>query len=478
MKLLSKIASSFKTRSFRVGTYTVAATIVVIAIAIVVNILAAALPSSWMEYDTSANQMFTLSEQTEQIVRSLDQEVTVYWIVRSGYEDIYLETLLGKYDALSDNLKVVQKDPDIYPAFAQQYEEDYTENSIIVECGSQFRYVDYYDIYVIDYYSYYYYGTESWEFYGEQELTSAIDFVIAEDLPKLYMLTGHGEASLSDTFTTAIDDENIETEELSLLTLEAVPDDADAILVYAPQRDISEEEKEKLEAYLAKGGQMIFLSDLVDEELVNFKALMASYGVTLEDGIVVEDDQNYYAYGRPYYLLPAIASHTITTPLKDGGYYVLLAPAQGMTVSEELPEGISVTELLTTSDKAFSKVAGYDLKTYEKEDGDIDGPFALAVAISDSNTGSNILWVSSSTLVDDSANTVVSGGNQDMFLNMVCYLCEPEGSSISIRAKSLDAETLTLTSQASSSWAVIMIAIVPLSYLAIGIVKWYRRKRK
>ena len=120
MKLLKKIASSFKTRSFRVGTYTVAATGVVIAIAIVVNILASALPSSWMEFDTSANKLFTLSEQTEQIVSSLDKEVTVYWIVRSGYEDTYLNTLLSKYDDLSDNLKVVQKDPDIYPTFAQQ----------------------------------------------------------------------------------------------------------------------------------------------------------------------------------------------------------------------------------------------------------------------------------------------------------------------------------------------------------------------
>lgn len=46
-----------------------------------------------------------------------------------------------------------------------------------------------------------------------------------------------------------------------------------------------------------------------------------------------------------------------------------------------------VTELLTTSDEAFSKTAGYDLATYEKEDGDIDGPFALAVSIACENDG-------------------------------------------------------------------------------------------
>ena len=42
-----------------------------------------------------------------------------------------------------------------------------------------------------------------------------------------------------------------------------------------------------------------------------------------------------------------------------------------------------MTALLTTSDSAYSKAAGYDLTTYDREEGDLDGPFALAVAITD-----------------------------------------------------------------------------------------------
>ena len=54
--------------------------------------------------------------------------------------------------------------------------------------------------------------------------------------------------------------------------------------------------------------------------------------------------------------------------------------ASGLTVKEETGNG-TVTELLTTSDYAFSKVSGYGLSTYEREEGDMDGPFALAVSI-------------------------------------------------------------------------------------------------
>ncbi len=478
-----KIAASFKTRAFRVGGYSVAATIIVLAIAIVINLFAGALPASITQIDTTANQLFTISEQTERIVSNLKNDVTIYWVVRSGYEDSTLESLLDRYESLGDRINVVKKDPDVYPTFAAQYTDDsITDNSLIVESGERYRYVDYYDIYVLDYTSYYYYGTEDWSFYGESELTSAIDYVVSESLPKVYMLTGHGESSLSSTFSGAVEDENIETEALSLLTLEYVPEDADCVMIYAPQSDISEEEKTKLETYLANGGNMILITDPpMDGKLANMDELMAYYGVSTAEGIVVEGSQNNYIWGTPYYLLPTINSHAITSPLIDGGYYVLLPVAQGLVVNDDLRDTLSITKLLTTSDDAFSKIAGYGLTTYEKEAGDIDGPFALAVAITDTlddGLSSNIIWVSSAAIADDQTNSQVSGGNQDFFLNMLNYLCEPEGSSISIHAKNLSYEYLTMDSATSSALTFLMLGIIPVAYLSIGILIWYRRKHR
>lgn len=54
---------------------------------------------------------------------------------------------------------------------------------------------------------------------------------------------------------------------------------------------------------------------------------MAEYGLSATEGLVVEGDPYYYAYGTPYYLLPDYGSHEITSPLSQGGYYVLLATA-------------------------------------------------------------------------------------------------------------------------------------------------------
>ncbi|HPF87210.1 MAG TPA: Gldg family protein, partial [Candidatus Limiplasma sp.] len=320
-------------------------------------------------------------------------------------------------------------------------------------------------------------------FAGESALTSAISYVTSTDLPKVYTLQGHGESELSDTFSTAIEKENIDVETLSLLTLEAVPEDADCVIIYAPTSDISSDEKDQLLAYLQGGGTMLLITDPPQDETTDFTnldLLMAEYGVTAVDGIVLEGDSNYYAWSAPHYLLPEIESHDITDPLIDGNYYVLLPIAQGLTVADELRDNVSVTKLLTTSDSSFSKLAGYSMESYEKEDGDIDGPFALGVAITESlsdDLETKIVWFSSAALLDDSTNTQVSGGNLDLFVNALDWMCEQE-DSISIRAKSLDTEYLTVSSSAASLLSVLIVALIPLGYLAIGIVTTVRRKRK
>lgn len=477
-----KLADPFKTRAFRVGGYSVAATVIVIAIAVAVNLFANALPANLTQFDTTAGQIFTVSEQTEKLLGGLEDEVTIYWVVRSGYEENYIGTLLDQYKALSNQIRVVKKDPDVNPGFVKQYTDSFTENSLIVESGEKSRYVDYGDIFVMDYEAYYYYGEQNWSFCGENELTSAIDYVISENLPKVYILTGHGEASLPTTFATAVEKANIETEEMSLLTAESVPDDADALLIYAPQRDISGDEKTKIEEYLGNSGKLILISDPPQNgALTNLEAVMAHYGITACDGIVVEGDQNYYIWGTPYYLLPKLNSHTVTSPLITEGYSVLLPIAQGLTVSEELPDAITVSKLLTTSDSAFSKAAGYNLNTYEKEEGDQDGPFALAVAASemlDDGIYSDVVWVSSASLLDEQTNEMVSGGNQDFFLNILSYLCDPEASDVSIHAKSLTTEYLTMDSGTVSLLTVLIIGVLPAVYLAVGIYIWFRRKRR
>jgi ABC-2 type transport system permease protein len=479
--LLKKSVASLKSSTVRIGGYSVFAVLIVIAIAVAVNYFAAALPSTATQLDITSNQLFSVSDQTKKIVGGLGADVTVYWIVRNGHEDETLETMLNIYDGLSDRLSVVRKDPDVSPAFVKQYTDTAEDNSLIVVSGDRNTFVSNNDIYEYDYSNYYYDGTYDVSFAGESALTSAVAYVTNEDLPTAYLLEGHGEAELSDTFSTAIKKENIGVESLSLLPLEAVPEDADCVIIVAPTSDISADEKDRLLSYLQSGGSMLLVTDPPkDAGMTNLYALMAEYGASAAEGIVLEGDSNHYAWGAPHYLLPNLTSHEITKPLIDGKYYVLLPIAQGLTVEGDLRDGLDVAKLLTTSDSAFSKIAGYAMENYDKADGDIDGPFALGLAITESLSGGSetkIVWISSAALLDDGANQQVSGGNLDLFVNALDWMCAQE-DSISIRAKSMDAEHLTIGSGAVSLLSVLIVGIIPLSYLGVGIVTAVRRKRK
>ena len=307
------LKAALTTRAVRVGGYSVAAAAIVIAIIVAANALVRALPAQWTQFDTTSSQLFSISDQTESVEGSLETPVTIHWIVQSGQEDATLETLLERYQALSENLTVEKVDPVVSPTFLEQYDVGSVyNNSLIVESEARYRYVDYYDIYEYDYTNYYTTGSVDMNFAGEGAITSAVSYVVNDDLPKVYTLTGHGEGSLSSDFQSAAEQDNVEFEELSLLSAETVPEDADCVLILAPQSDISDVELTALQAYLDGGGRLLLITDPPQEgaELTNLETLMAGYGVHAADGIVVEEDQANYAMGLPYTVTREVSTVT------------------------------------------------------------------------------------------------------------------------------------------------------------------------
>ncbi len=475
----NNLFAGFKSRNFRMGGYSIAATALVLAILVVLNVLVAALPSKWTQLDLSSNQLFSISPQTEEILASLDENVSVYWIAQSGAEDDTLGALLDKYAGMCSKLSVSKKDPNVNPTFVQKYvTSGLYNNSLIVECGERFRYVPYDEIFEYDYSNYYYDGSYNVSFAGEGALTSAIAYVTSDTLPKVYLLSGHGEPNLSSTFSTAAEKQNMELAELSLLSSGEIPADASALILYSPQSDISAEEKTLLSDWLAQGGKLFYISNPAETkgQFANIEAVLADYGMSAVEGVAVEADRSHYSIMGPVYLIPNLKSHAITAPLMENNYYILAPIAHGITIAENLSENLSVSPLLATSSSAFSKVAGYEMSTYEKEEGDIDGPLNLAVAAEDSSSGAQILWLSTAYMLEDSADAQVSGANQDFFLNGLAWMCELE-DSISIHSKSLDTEFLSINDGTASLLSLLVVGIIPVAYLCVGIITTVKRRR-
>lgn len=465
-----KISGSIALRG---GSYTLAITAIVLAILIGVNLLVSALPANATKFDISSSKLYSITSNTKAVVSRLQEDVTIYWIVQADQEDDVLTNLLQKYESLSDHIQVVKRNPDAYPTFAAQYtDEAVTNNSLVVECGEKSRYIPNSDIYVqeADVYSYSY----NTSFDGEGAITSAIDYVISQDLPKVYLLQGHGEAELPERFREQMEKENMALDSLSLLTVDQIPEDADCILVYSPASDLSGKEAEMLQTYAASGGKLFVMAGPVsDGTLPCFNSILDAYGVTAEEGIVVESDRNYYAFQYPYVLMPDLSSSEITNALMEERYLPVMPICTGLQVSGA---DSSVTTFLTTSDTAFSKASGYSLDTYDFEEGDREGPFALGVSISCENEG-QIVWISCASFLESMYNAYSSGANYDLAMNALSSLIG-QREALSIRSKSLNYNYLTISESTSTLLKAGMIGVFPLVYLCIGIAVVVVRRRR
>ena len=462
--------------ALRGGAYSLTISAVVLAILVVVNILASALPSALTRYDISASKLYSITSNTKVVVGALKEDVTLYWVVQSGAEDEVIENLLGKYDSLSDHIQVVKKNPDIYPAFAEQYTDGTVENnSLVVECGDKSRYIALDDIYLgeMNFYTGSYSTTD---FDGEGAITSAIDYVTSEELPKVYLLEGHGEQALPASFQEQMEKENMETDALSLLTVDEIPGDADCILIYAPESDLSKEERDLLSSYVAEGGKLLVIAGPVREGILeNLYSLLADYGVEASEGIVVEGDREHYAsFQGPVVVLPEMNSNPITDPLIEENYYPVMPLALGLTTTQ-YTGGEVVTELLTTSQDAYSKLDGYAMTDYEREEGDIDGPFALAVSIETAGEGA-LVWFTSSYFLEDVYNATSSGANVNLGINALGSLIG-EREAMAIRSKSLNYNYLTIGDATASLLKLTITGVIPLAYLSIGIAVIVKRRR-
>jgi len=496
-----------KKKHFRVGMYTTTMSLAAIALTIIVNLFVSSLPDAKTKIDLTATAMYSIGKQSIQIAQALDHDITIYLLAQNGYEDTTLLEFLNRYCSESNHITIKTKDPVLYPNFAAQYTtETPEENSLIVvdEVTGRSRYIAYSSIYVseyagIDYETYEYIYNNYFD--GENQVTSALNYVASTSLPVMYQLSGHGDATLSTSLHNALENDNVSLADLNLLSEGSVPEDCACLLILNPSSDLSTAETEMILSYLQDGGKMLIVTDAENynaDSYKNIASVLAYYGVTTVDGMVIEGDSQYY-YMANSYLLPEINSaHEITSPLA-GQYYVFFPYTQGIYVGESRDD-VSVENLLETTDESYSKLAGWEMEIYEKEDGDIDGPFALGVAITET-VGENaeelalatdtdasaievpledetrIVYFTGAYFLEDSIDEMVSGANHDLFLNSVGWLCDRE-ETISIRAKTITDEYLTISSFSATMWELLLIGMVPLGVILTGIVICMKRSRR
>ena len=476
----SKEKMPLNKKYLRNGSYSTLLIVIFVAIVVVINMIVGKLPSKYTQIDISDQQLYSIGDETKKVLNNLDKDVTIYQIAQSGSEDETISNLLQKYADESKHVKVELKDPVVSPKFVSEYTSDQvSSNSLIVVCGDRNKVVNYNDMYESTmYYNTYSYQTTGFD--GEGQITSAIAYVTTENLPVLYTLEGHGEKELDSTIKEDIEKANMEVKTLNLISEGSVPDDAACLLIDSPSSDISDDEKTALLDYLENGGKAMVFSDYTESTLSNFAAVLENYGVKAADGIVFEGDNQHYGMQMPYYLLPTVNSTDASSETASSGYYIIMPYAQGIQKLDDVRDTVTVEDILTTSDSAYSKT-NLQSETLEKEDGDVEGPFALGVSIKEDvgdGKKTQIIYYSSSYIMDSQMNQLVSGGNEKLVTESLnSMVSTEETTTVSIPSKSLEVSYLTISDYDASFWKICTIGLIPGIFLVAGFVIWFKRRK-
>lgn len=463
-------------KGVRLGAYSIGAILLAIALTIAVNFGMGKLPDQYTSFDVTSDKLFSLTDDTKQMVSDIEQDVTIYVLAEETNKDSDLDKMLRQIQDLSGHITVSYVSPVSNPNFYHNYTENQPmDNSLIVTAGTRSKVIDYNEIYTYDVnYSTYEYEVSGYD--GEGQIAAALSYVLSDEIPKFYILSGHGELDFEETFLNAIEKENISYEMLSLYSVESIPEDAQGIIINAPTSDYSKEDANKVIAYLEKGNNALLIPTWTEEALPNFESILQYYGVSVVDGMIVEKDKNHYYAQSPYYLIPQIDYDKTTEQLT--GLNVFAPFSRGLSYDENV-EDITYTALLETSESSFSKTDITTVDDYVQADNDIAGPFVIALKAektASSGETSQALIVATESMFTNDADVMFPGNNTKFFSNIISSLAEHE-RSVAVPVKSFAISYLTFNARVTLLTGVLTIIVLPLGCLITGLVTFIRRRK-
>ena len=370
------------TRMLATRIRAVAVVLAMILLAIALCTALQLLPSLWRRVDLSRSGMTDISDETKKFLADLDEDVTIYWLRDPAAADDRVEMFLDCYEMASDHVTVKIRDLDYFIELLGGTEVPDEDHYIVVQSAKRQVVETESSLYhyrnalidsmagreykmTVDEVNQYaslfnesqleaYWSSMTVHFHGEALLTSMIDSVTA-DISKAYTLTGHGEAELvlTENDVALWEQLGLATETLDLGKAGAMPADADRLIINAPTKDLTDAECDMILGYMKKGGSVILVTDGKSAAFPNLARIGAVYGLSAEQGTVVDPAYGYHVKDEPSnILLPGPGSHEIATMLAS--YYLALMPnAHGIQIADSLPTGVTADAVLSTSEDSF-----------------------------------------------------------------------------------------------------------------------------
>ncbi len=462
------VRAAVTSRSARYGSNTL---LISVAFVGIVGIIAFLSGRYVYRFDTTANQQFTLSPMTIQVLQGLKEPVNAIAFFTSQSDPTQMrdaQDRLNEYKNVNpDKFTYKFVDPDAEPQVAIDYNVQ-VDGTIVFERGKRRE-----NVFQTD----------------EQSLTNALFKVSQDTQPTIYFTTGHGEHSLDDTgnngysdLKSGLETNNFKTAMIDLKTLTGtLPSDITSLVVAGPVSPFDPAEVQKIKDYLDKNGRVLFMLD--PNTQTGLESLLKTYGIAVNNDEVY--DPKFGSFGRPQVpVINSYGSSQITQNLTGQSSFF---PGIRSLTSSTVPS-YTVTALFSSSDQSWGETdfASIQNQTAKYDEGkDTKGPLQLAYSVETTgNTPMRFIVIGNSSFISNTnlrVRGVTSSGSQVLFGNGLLFLdairwFSGQENLISIPPKSTTQPQIFLTAEQNNFVFFSSVILLPLAILIIGAIVWWRRR--
>ncbi len=463
--------------------------VLVIAICIVGNLILDLTLDKKLTFDATSVKQNSVSSITESYLRNLNKKVEIVGLFDRNETAIdwssYFLPIMDDYEAKSGgmiDLKYI--DPDVDPFILSQLDPEnlygLQKYTYVVKCGDLLRVVYPLNCFEFDQEMQYYYGAlMPTKNLIEKEVTGSLVYVTSERPLHAYYLSGHtlpSHKSLDKLLLTL----GIVSSEIDLKSEQAtIPEDCELLIILEPQSDITLSEKELLKTYLDNAGKILLVNDFNTNKTVDFTNLNEvahRMGVSLESGVIHENDANYLYNASDVY-------HSIAKT--DSKYAEYITVPDSYTIDNcrylayfrDKSEKVYVSPLIVTS-----SIASVDFEE-SRIDSDVSaGTYPVVLQCVDATHESDpscMIVIGTNTFTSDSyySENSLSDNNAVFMQVMLGNIC-PITTNILVPEKTVPSYVLSkpLSSSSATMWSIVVMTIIPIGCLICGVYTYNKRR--
>lgn len=511
---------------FKRGGYAVAIIALVIAAAIIVNLLVGFLADRiTLEFDITSEKKNSISEENKEYIKAVEKDINIFVFASSAEEyynggmaqaaqnkmfytnnsEYYFQTtvLLDQYVKLNDKITLEYVDPNgtEVGAIISEYGTSYSYGDILVTCNfkgedgkdiKNSRALTLADIYTCtENTEYAAMGVTMYEIDGsslETALTSAIASVTSAESLKVGFIASHSNSDAFEHYRDLLKMNNITIEDINDKLITEISSDYDAVVIVAPSKDFVKDEITALSEFLANDGKLnkslLFYGDSSYQNLPNFYNFLSEWGIDVQPGIVFETNDS--VRGTDYSTYISLSAST-KFPFVGAGQYFASGYNIAMSENDSNYAGRTTETVLATNgtsvvvpigtDNSKAPGDGYEIckmssciVSTESEFVENIPAYSRVIAFSSVDFISELYALSYGSVMDyDKLNVEV-----------MRYATGSRDVSIVFDAKTIDstAELYVVSSASAKVMRVIFAAIIPLLILAAAFVIFFRRRNK